>query len=195
MRSPKPLSSNSRCARCSCEFAKGKMLGDKMTWALFATANVLCLPDLAYVYLASPSLFHLHQKRCQLGPGACEGEGNDKYYVDVDQPWSQELAKFFSMYSGAYIGACLGFEEDNCHPLLSALSKILRFLGAELCVMAVLRYYWLMGQLLGAVDVQIFSFYTARRPRAVERGISDQRHQIRSSGPGDQAQLSGSVAE
>ena len=126
---------------------------------------MLCFPDAAYVYESTPINLLMHDKRCQLGPGACETPGNEKYYVDNDQPWSEinskERAKWLSMYSGVYAGLCLGIDvERDCNPWLYWTQKALNFLGDdELCLMLLFRYYWMTGHLLAGADAQIFFLY------------------------------------
>lgn len=138
-----------------------------INWALSATLNALCAPDIAYVY-ASKFFGHnriFHTKRCQLGPGRCETPDTAKYYVDADQSWSeiksQERANALSLYSGGYLSACLGVEADKkCNPRLYWIMKVLTAFGVDLCIMPLFRYYWVTSQLLGGGDlIQLFVLY------------------------------------
>lgn len=145
----------------------------------FLTANLLCFPDAAYVYEASPANMLLHDKRCQLGPGACETPETKKYYVNNDQPWSeinsQERAKWLSMYTGVYGGVCLGIEADKeCRPWLYWGMKLLEALGADPCLMPLFRYYWLTGHVLVGVDLLVWFVYI----RGEYRGMTKAEYEI-----------------
>lgn len=171
---------NRSCFRCSCDFAEGivRRTGQfNLTWAFFATANLPCFPDFAYVYEAH-FLTGIHQQRCQLGPGACETEDTKPYYVDDDIPWSEvnrdERAKWLSLYIGAYGGFCLGLE-SKCNPVLDLIFKIFQGLGVSLCLTPLIRYYLVTNQLLLAADAQILVFYI----RGEARWMFNEAYQIK----------------
>lgn len=172
-----------RCLRCSCATTSGKLLKKKdwnLTLTVFATANVLCFPDAAYVYEASTFRgFKVHEKHCRLGPGACETPETEPYYEDSVKPWSEvnsaERAKIASMYTGVYGGLCLGIEaSETCRPLLYWVVKVLEALGLDICIMPLFRYYWTTGHVVFGLDVQILALYI----RGEGRWLTKEEYQI-----------------